>query len=84
MPKQRYERREPTHAWSQIRPLLKELTQVHSEIVRPLVLFGASPKERSVETGVSKSLLYAKAHLFEAFGYGLVATSGPPTEPEAG
>lgn len=47
-------------------------------LVRPLVLFGASPKERSVETGVSKSLLYAKAHLFEAFGYGLVATSGPP------
>ncbi len=38
MPKQRYERREPTHEWSQIRPLLKDPTQIHYEILRPIVL----------------------------------------------
>ncbi len=65
MPKQRYERREPTHEWSQIRPLLKDPTQIQYEILRPIVLFGVSPKKRSGETGVSKTTLYAKANLFD-------------------
>src|SRR5215471_5201429 len=51
MPKQRYESREPAYEWSQIRPLLKDPTQIHYEILRPIVLFGVSPQERSVETG---------------------------------
>ncbi|HEX4204461.1 MAG TPA: hypothetical protein VHZ51_09740 [Ktedonobacteraceae bacterium] len=68
MPKQRYERREPTHEWSQIRPLLKDSTQIHYEILRPIVLFGVSPQERSVETGISKTTLYAKANLFDQVG----------------
>jgi transposase len=68
MPKQRYKRREPTHEWAQIRPLLKDPTQIQYEILRPIVLFGISPKERSVETGVSKSSLYTKANLFDQAG----------------
>jgi len=28
MPKQRYQRREPTHDWQQIRPLLKDTAQI--------------------------------------------------------
>jgi hypothetical protein len=30
MPKRRYEHREPTHDWREIRPLLKEETQITS------------------------------------------------------
>jgi hypothetical protein len=78
MPKQRYERREPTHEWSQIRPLLKDPMQIHYEILRPIVLFGVSPKERSGETGVSKTTLYAKANLFDQAG---MASLLPPTPP---
>ena len=47
MPKQRYERREPTHEWSRIRPLLKDPTQIQYEILRPVVLFGISPIEHA-------------------------------------
>jgi hypothetical protein len=53
MPKQRYERREPTHEWAQIRPLLKDPTQIQYEILRPIVLFGVSPKERKVPPHLS-------------------------------
>jgi hypothetical protein len=35
MPKRRYERREPTHEWQQIRPLLKDTAQVNDEIICP-------------------------------------------------
>ena len=78
MPKQRYERRAPTHEWSQIRPLLKDPTQIQYEILRPIVLFGVSPKERSGETGVSKTMLYYKANLFDQAG---MASLLPPTPP---
>jgi putative transposase len=78
MPKQRYDRREPTHEWSQIRPLLKDPTQIQYEILRPIVLFGVRPKERSGETGVSKTTLYAKANLFDQAG---MASLLPPTPP---
>ena len=78
MPKQRYERREPTHEWSQILPLLKDPTQVQYEILRPIVLFGVSPKERAVETGVSKTTLYTKANLFDQVG---MASLLPPVAP---
>jgi transposase len=76
MPKQRYERREPTHEWSDIRPLLKDSAQIQYEIVRPIVLFGINPKERAAETGVSKTTLYTKANLFDQAG---MASLVPPT-----
>jgi hypothetical protein len=31
MPKRRYEQREPTHDWQQIRPLLKDTAQITYE-----------------------------------------------------
>jgi hypothetical protein len=80
MPRQRYERREPTHEWSDIRPLLKDPTQIEYEILRPIVLFGVSPKERATQTGVSKSTLYAKANLFDQAG---MASLLPPIPPPA-
>ena len=78
MPNQRYERREPTHEWSQIRPLLEDPTQIQYEILRPIVLFGVSPKERAEETGISKSSLSAKANLFDQAG---MASLLPPVSP---
>jgi Integrase core domain/Homeodomain-like domain len=80
MPKQRYEHREPTHEWSQIRPLLKDPTQIQYEILRPIVLFGMSPKERSLKTGVSKTTLYAKANLFDQAGMASLLPPAPPPE----
>ena len=53
MPKRRYERREPTQEWQQIRPLLKDTTQLTYEVIRPVILWGQTPKERGAETGVS-------------------------------
>jgi hypothetical protein len=35
MPTRRYEQREPTHDWKQIRPLLTDPTQFQYEIIRP-------------------------------------------------
>src|SRR6266581_5691509 len=53
-------------------------SQIHYGILRPIVLFGVSPKERSVETGVSKTTLYFKANLFDQAG---MASLLPPTPP---
>ena len=36
MPKRRYERREPTHDWQEIRPLLKDGAQISYEFLRPV------------------------------------------------
>jgi len=52
MPKRRYERREPTDDWQQLRPLLKDPTQIQYEIIRPVVLWEETPKERAVERGM--------------------------------
>jgi hypothetical protein len=53
MPKRRYERREPTHEWSHIRPLLKDAAQIKYELIRPVILWGV--KERAAETGEPRS-----------------------------
>jgi len=42
------------------------------------VLFGVSPKERAEETGMSKSVIYSKANLFDASG---MASLMPPVPP---
>jgi hypothetical protein len=36
MPNNRYERREPSHNWGDIRPLLKDSAQITYEIIRPI------------------------------------------------
>src|SRR6266567_8585405 len=78
MPKKRYERRELSHNWEDIRPLLKDSAQITYEVIRPVVLFGVSPKERAEETGISKSSIYYKANLFDQAG---MASLFPPTPP---
>ena len=78
MPKNRYERRELTHNWEDIRPLLKDSAQTTYEVIRPVLLFGIGPKERAEETGISKSSIYYKANLFDQAG---MASLFPPTPP---
>lgn len=78
MPKQRYERREPTHDWQQIRPLLKDSAQITYEIIRPVILWGVTPKERATETGMSQRTIYYKSNLFDQAGMASVMPPSPP------
>ena len=83
MPKRRYERREPTHAWQQIRPLLKDTAQINYEVIRPVVLWGQTPKERGAETGVSPRTIYYRANLFDQAGMAsLLPPEPPPSVPK--
>ena len=68
MPKRRYERREPTHDWQQIRALFKDSAQITYEILRPVLLWGQTPKERGAETGMSPRTIYYRANLFNQAG----------------
>ena len=78
MPKRRYERREPTHDWQQIRPLLKDTAQINYEVIRPVVLWGQTPKERGTETGVSPRTIYYRANLFDQAGMASLLPLEPP------
>ena len=78
MPKERYERHEPTHDWQQLRPLLKDPTQVTYEIIRPVILGWETPKERASATGMPQRPIYYKANLFDQAG---MASLLPPTPP---
>src|SRR5258706_10276390 len=80
MPKQRFERNAPTHKWQQLRPLLKDPTQLTYEIIRPVILGWETPKERSVETGMPQRTIYYKANLFDQAG---MASLLPPEPPPA-
>ena len=80
MPKRKYERREPTDDWQQLRPLLKDPAQITYEIIRPVILFGMTPKERAEETGIPQRTIYSKANLFDASG---MASFLPPMPPPA-
>jgi hypothetical protein len=40
MPKQRYQRQEPTHDWDKIRPKLTDPTQMTYEIILSVILWG--------------------------------------------
>ena len=78
MPKRRYERREPTHEWSQIRPHLKDAAQIKYELIRPVILFGVSAKERAAETGEPRSTIYHQANLFDVSGMASLLPPAPP------
>jgi putative transposase len=83
MPKRRYERREPTHEWSQIRPYLKDALQINYELIRPVILFGVSAKERAAETGQARSPISHQANLFAVSGRASpLAPEPPPTIPK--
>lgn len=78
MPKRRYERREPTHEWSRIRPHLKDAAQIKYELIRPVILFGVSAKERAAETGEPRSTIYHQANLFDVSGMASLLPPAPP------
>ena len=78
MPKRRYERREPSHDWQQIQPLLKDPAQIQYEILRLVVLWGQTPKERGAETGVSPRTIYYRANLFDQAGMASLLPAAPP------
>src|SRR5260370_35289438 len=78
MPKQRFERNAPTHKWQQLRPLLKDPTQLTYEIIRPVILGWATPKERSMETGMPQRTIYYKANLFDQAGMTILLPPVPP------
>jgi putative transposase len=78
MPKQRYQRREPTHDWQQIRPFLKDTAQITYEIIRPVILWGVTPKERAAETGMSQRTIYYKSNLFDQAGMASLLPPEPP------
>ena len=78
MPRRRYQRREPTHDWQQIRPLLKDSAQIIYEIIRPVILWGQTPKERGEETNMSPRTVYYKANLFDQAGMASLLPPDPP------
>lgn len=83
MPKRRYEQQEPTHEWAKIRPHLKDAAQIKYELIRPVILFGTSVKERAVETGEPRSTIYYHANLFDVSGMAsLLPPEPPPTVPK--
>ncbi len=78
MPKRRYERREPTDDWQQLRPLLKDTAQINYEVIRPVVLWGITPKERAAETGMPQRSIYYRANLFDQAGMASLLPAEPP------
>ncbi len=78
MPKRRYEHREPTHEWQQIRPLLKDTAQINYEVIRPVILGWQTPQERGGETGVSPRTIYYRANLFDQAGMASLLPPEPP------
>ena len=83
MPRQRFERHEPTHDWRQLRSLLKDSAQITYEIIRPVILGWETPKERSAETGMPQRTIYYKANLFDQAGMAsLLPPDLPPEVPK--
>ena len=78
MPKQRFERHEPTHEWQQLRPLLRDPTQLTYEISRPVILGWETQKDRSVETGMLQRTIYYKTNLFDQAGMSSLLPPKPP------
>lgn len=78
MPKIKRPHQEPTHDWQHIRPFLKDSAQITYEIIRPVILWGTTPKERAAETGMSQRTIYYKANLFDQAGMASVMPPMPP------
>jgi len=63
--------------------LLKDPTQITYEIIRPVILWGVTPKERAAETGMSQRTIYYKSNLFDQAGMAsLTAPELPPPIPK--
>src|SRR3954470_6870808 len=59
---------EPTDAWEQLQFQLDWTEQTRYELIRPVVVFGAPPVERSRQTGVSARTLYRRVERFDELG----------------
>jgi transposase len=68
MPYLKRPRHDPTDEWSQLQLHFTWPEQVSYELIRPVVLFGASPAERAKQTGVAERTIYRKADRFDAQG----------------
>jgi hypothetical protein len=79
MPRATRPRREPTDDWEQLRLFATWPAQTAYELLRPIVLFGATPAERAQQTGVPERTLRRKATRFDAVGMvSLFETATPP------
>jgi putative transposase len=59
---------EPTDDWQQLQLHLDWTEQTRHELIRPVVVFGAPPIERSRQTGVSARTIYRKVNRFDELG----------------
>ena len=59
---------EPTDDWRQLQLHLNWTEQTHYELIRPVVIFGAPPIERSKQTGVSARTIYRRVGRFDESG----------------
>ncbi len=59
---------EPTDDWEQLQFQLDWPEQTRYELIRPVVVFGAPPVERSKQTGVSASTIYRRVGRFDESG----------------
>jgi hypothetical protein len=59
---------EPTDDWQQLQFQLDWPEQNRYELIRPVVVFGRSPVERSQQTGLSARTIYRKVERFDQLG----------------
>jgi putative transposase len=59
---------EPTDDWQQLQFQLDWPEQHRYELIRPVVVFGRSPVERSQQTGLSARTIYRKVERFDQLG----------------
>ncbi|GHO57836.1 hypothetical protein KSB_63110 [Ktedonobacter robiniae] len=58
--------------------MLKDSAQIHYEILRPVLLWGQTPRERAAETSMSQRTIYYKANLFDQAGMASLLPPEPP------
>lgn len=81
MPSRKRAKIEPTEDWNQLQLRFVSPEQVSYELIRPVVLFGRSPAERALETGVSRRTIYRKAGRFDAQGIAGLLDAEPTPSP---
>ena len=59
---------EPTDDWQQLQFQLDWTEQARYELIRPVVVFGSPPVERSKQTGVSARTIYRRVSRFDKLG----------------
>ncbi len=57
---------------------LKDTAQIKYELIRPVILWGVSAKERAAETGEPRSTIYYQTNLFDVSGMASLLPPEPP------